>query len=694
VAAGPVPHALAGGLGGVGTVDMVSRGRGTGAPVRAPADASSVAVAEHAGAGGYGHPGAPAPARLMSISVPGRVVGAVAVASAVLAVVLKHVLFTHLSIDNDEALYRLEAQTLLSGHLLPAAPHPAGSYAPWLAAVRDGHYVLKYTPILPGFLAASLFVTGGFSAALGLVAAGAVVVTYLLGVEVLGDRRTAAAAAALFAASPLVVVQSALLLPYLPVAVLLELAVYGLLRALRRARPGPLVGAGLATGLAADVRAYDTLLFLAPVLVWVVVTHGHRVWWVLRWVGLGLLPPAGILLASNQAATGSPFRLPFAYLESQDKLGFGVRRLYPTDRGRHFGLVQGLSGVGNHLFLLAGWGFGGAVLFILAAVAVCRRRVGGPGLALAAGAGAFLVGYLAFWGAWNAADVWGGVRYVGPFYVLPVLIPLVLLGARGLADLAAARPRTTVLALTAAVAASAVALAVALPADATFTTHDRGLAALLAGRPGRPLVLVDIDPPFLMHPSAMVANPPALDGRILYAVARGASDLDVVADHPSRQAYTLRITGTWNRTPDARSVAQLERLTRVDGKSVTFDVAARPPSGSSAARLAEDDGGVRRSYPLGPAGVSRLGMTLDAGGFQLSGTMGPPTVRATAPTGDHSVWLGLYATDRLSGKEHLVDQMMIAVRPAAGGSISVLAPAGTVGVVGTNAPPALDARLR
>ena len=59
--------------------------------------------------------------------------------------------------------------------------------------------------------------------------------------------------------------------------------------------------------------------------------------------------------------------------------------------------------------------------------------------------------------AWNADDLWGGVRYIGPFYVMPVMLPIVLCGARGLVDLWNARRSAGALAGVATVAATGCA---------------------------------------------------------------------------------------------------------------------------------------------------------------------------------------------------------------------------------------------
>ena len=72
--------------------------------------------------------------------------------------------------------------------------------------------------------------------------------------EVLADRRVAALAAVLWALSPLTIVQSALLLPYLPFVVLLMLAVLGVLRGLRLSRTAPLAWAGLLVVLGVSVE--------------------------------------------------------------------------------------------------------------------------------------------------------------------------------------------------------------------------------------------------------------------------------------------------------------------------------------------------------------------------------------------------------------------------------------------------------
>jgi hypothetical protein len=651
-------------------------------------------------------------ARLAAVSREGWYVAALAVLAAVVAVLVKYLLFPYLSVNNDEALYRLQAQTLASGRLFPVAGNPTASFAPWLAIARHGHYVLKYTPFVPALFALSLLVTGAFGPGLAVIAAAAVVVTYRLGLALFGDRRVAAVAATLFTASPLVVLLDGMLLAYLPTLVLVELAVLGLLRGVDAARAGAadrrgwrdprgwaLAGAGLSAGVAGTVRPYDVLTLLSPLVVWAVVTTRGGRWW-LAWRALaGMVPPAALLLAFDAAATGSPFRLPFTYLESEDKMGFGVRRLYPTDIPHHFTFLDGLSSVGLHLLLLGGWACGGVVLLGCAIAAVVRRRTGGAANALGGGALLFLAGYVAFWGAWNAAYLWGGIRFLGPFYVLPVLAVLVQLGARAESGPRRGEVHQPAGAGVVCAGLTGVVLATAIPTNLTLTQHDRDLARIVAALPGRPLVFLSVDPEYVMHPTSQAANPPALDSRVLWAVtAGGAADGAVLAHNPGRTPYLLRIPPLYNKTAGAAAGARLERLEPRTGASVTLDVtidAAARPTRSARLIVSTDAGDL--AYPIDPAHTLHARLVITATGATLeglttaNGLVAPPTrlhVRRPPGTrdGNRLVGLVLYETPVSANRQQFVDREL-APTVVSHGRVTVLAPTAVVGATPERQPP-------
>ncbi len=666
--------------------------------------------------------------RLAAVPGAARYVAVLAVLSAAAALALRHTVFPLLSVNNDEGIYLLHARTLAEGRLFPPAPHPAQSYLPWLGTVVDDHYVLKYTPFVPAVFAASLFVAGSIDPALAVIAAVAVVVTYLLGVELSGSRRVAALSATLLALSPLVLLQSAMVLSYLPALVLLQATVLGVLRGRRSHHAPPLVGAGVALGVAAAVRPYDVVLLLAPFALWLLASCAGRRWWLLRWLLCGLAVPVVIVLLTNAAATGNPLRLPFALLEPDDRIGFGRRRLYPAD-GRHdFGFTEGLSSVGDHLWLLGGWAFGGVVLAVAALAAGVRRRLSGPAAMLGLGGLLFLIGYVGFWGAWNAAELWGGIHYVGPFYMVPVLIPLVHLGASGSAWGAAAlvaRGRRLGLAVLVPVVAAVVALTIVVLAAAvrdnlTLTGNDRDLRAMMRRLPRRPLVFVAANPAFLGHPTPVTANGPDLDDPVLYAIARGNDDLIVAADHPERPAYLLRLAPAYDQSPGSSSTARVERLAVRTGDRVAATIAVSPgatPRGARSARLVLTAGRTRLSIPVDPRAATSLTVTVDADGLDADdvdlddsqparpGTArrspARPTTTVVRNGRGTSVTVTLYATDR-QGRERGVDQQILPVRlagaraaPDPGGepAVTVLGSVGQVDEIGTGARPPLRITL-
>ena len=570
-------------------------------------------------------------------AIPVAVAG-LALLSAVAAVLLSDTVFPHLSVDNDEPIYRLHADALAHGELFVPAPPIPDAYRPWLAAIRGDHYVLKYSFLYPALLAASEVVSGGSWLALGLVAGGVVTMTWLLALEILQDPKQALLAAALVALSPVVLVQSALLLSYMPTLLLLLTFAWGVLRGVSTGRHRVLVLAGLAWGLAFAMRPYDALLFGAPIVLWVTFRRSGPRPSVRAMLAFAAPTTVGVacLLAWNHASTGSPLRLPFAVLEPDDTLGFGVRRLYPTDTDHHFGLGEGLSGIVRHGLLLAWWVAGGAVLLVLAVAAVVRPSARGAARCLAVTAILLPLGYVAFWGPWNASVLWGGTRYVGPFYLLPVVVPLAVLGARGLVELLRMRRASGVAAGVAIVATAAGAMVVIVDDNRSITRYHQMVVDVVAGPGGSPkLVFAALPTPFLMHPVPVVANRWDLSGPVVYALARGDGDLDVARLHPGRALYHL--------DPQAREQPEegllsprLEALVHMkEAARLELGLVARWAASADPVELVVVAGGRARAYPLDPA-VGEVHGRLDVspGGAEVAGREAAAEWReAGAPAG-------------------------------------------------------------
>jgi hypothetical protein len=614
---------------------------------------------------------------------PARLVTALSLLSAVVAVVVSRLVFPSLSIDNDEAIYRYQAQALAHGHLFPPAPNPPASFTPWLAAIVDHHYVMKYTPLMPGFLAASLRLTGSYSPILALIAAAMVTMTYLLAVEVLDNRRVAVLAAAMMAASPLIIVQSGTLLAYLLSLVLLEIFAWSVVRGVRTDRMPLLALAGLAIGLSVVLRPFDAVLFGLPLLVWALFARRRQSRSVLRgiaWMAGGAVLPVAGLLAFDVAATGSAFTLPFGFLESKDAIGFGVRKLFPTDTGRTFTFGDGVDAVATHLWLLGGWAFGGLVTAPLTVWTLLRRRLRGPGAALVASGVLLAVGYIGFWGSWNAANLWGGVHYVGPFYLLPLLIPFTLGGALGLVHLLQWRRLAGVVAVVVSLAVSGYALWGAIQDNGTFNDQDQRIAALLGSQGPQPLYFVAVQPPFLLHPTSLLDNGASLGQGRIYAVASGNDDLTVLAEHPDHPPLLVHVSGFFQYSPHARWTLWTQRLEPRQATTMRFALQLAAPRKGTRMRLVMTWAGLRQTYDIAP--YDRLaGLVITAQGAELVGRT-PTSVTRVPPGG--ALGLELDSTAG-KGRKAVTTRMDVQRFPArvSGDQINLLAPGPITGTVET-----------
>lgn len=508
---------------------------------------------------------------------PALAVASLALAAAVWAVAASALFLPRLSDNGDEAVYLLQAESLRAGHLFPPAPQPAGAFLPWLSKPAGDHFVTKYTPVFPGFIALSHGVFGSARAALALTAAGAVVACYCLAREVLGRRRDAAVAAAFLAGSPLFAIQSATYLSYLFNAALLMGFAAAFLTGVRRRTRGALALAGLLLGLAVFARPFDAVLFAAPLLVWWG-WSGRRE---LRrrlgeagWVALGALPPLAAMAVYFHLATGSPLRPPFTFVGPEDTLGFGPKRMYAGMPYVDFTPGRALVAFGRLVVLTGFWGFGGLLLIGLAVTGyrTVRDRPGRWLLVVAAGVP---IGYAFFWGSFSSSE-WGGPWRFGPFYWLPVLIPGSILAAAGFARLRRWDR------LVARIVAGGMAVVSAFVVVRAFAEHrqygavrDRLYAAPLAAAADLDRALVFLPPldgPYLLQPFSLARNA-TFDGRVVWAIDRGPrKNLDVVRRLRDRTPYRV-LPGATDRVP-----SRLQRLGVVNGRLVPHRPSEqRPP---------------------------------------------------------------------------------------------------------------------
>ncbi|SDN77053.1 hypothetical protein [Geodermatophilus sp. DSM 45219] len=511
------------------------------------------------------------------------------------AVLTNLALFPLYSLNRDDSVYVALARLLQTGAVTLPADHDA--FRPWASAVVGDRIVLKYAPPWPAVIAAGDWLTGSPRAALAVSAAAAAVLVALLAAEVLRDRVAALTAGALFALSPVVLVQSGTYLPYLSALALGLGAAVLLLSGARLGSTPRLVLAGAVAGVAAFARPFDALLTVAPFGLAVLLARDRgglsRVGVVWR-VAAGALPVLALTLVYNAAVVGGPLRLPFTVTGPQDTFGFGERGVFP-EYTVEFTPADGVAGLLTNLVGTPGWVAGGLVLVALAVLGLLRSR--GPGRwAVAALAVVVPLGYLPFWGPWAMSTQWDGLALFGPFYWLPVVVPLVVLGAAGLVRVAR-RNRPAAAGL---VVVMAVLTALAVPGPVAghraVSGQYRAVQQVVAD--------ADLDDALLFLPrrgdlgfvssTPFLENDPSLRQPVLYAEQRGGADLALAERFPGRSLHRL--------SEDADAPPVVEPLQVDAGPQVTLRLRLTAPAGRPDAVAYLTAGDRTREQPLPPSG--------------------------------------------------------------------------------------------
>ncbi len=567
------------------------------------------------------------------------------------ALVVRAVVYPAMSWNRDEATYLWQVRALRAGQLLTTTGGAPHFFQPWLTGIRGGQFFSQYTLGWPGVMLVADLLFGSSAAAMVWGTMLAVLGTYVFTREVTRDRTLALVTAALMLASPMVITQSGVYLGYLfslGVGLLFGAA---LLAGLRRSRPWLFVAAGALLGVLFITRPFDAVL-------WALAMGGYGIFTTWRqwprqvraaaWVCAGFVPFLVITLIHNRIVTGSFTQFPFTAKEPLDKFGFGYRRLMPGIPGIDYTVGQAVRGTWVNGFFLPQFLVGTYLGLALAAVGLWRRRRDRTTLLLLAMMVVFPLGYFMFWGNRLAS----GFAYLsGPVYFLPLFVPLCIGIATALLALWRRR-RGLVIGL------CCLGVVATVPFLYDKSAMNRRISEAQVpwehstdSLPGKPLVIVRDSGPYLLHFNPFSQNGPDLDGRVLYAVDRGAKSFDLLDRYPNRTPYLQRSSNPKFDDALHHSDAQPPKITLVpikvlSGGAITLKVQVRNPTNAPAVVVMLEVGNRVDQKTLAPSGsgdgVYQTEWTLVPGGVAAPGdsrvpVAGEGSVLVTAMRGADAV---------------------------------------------------------
>jgi len=287
------------------------------------------------------------------------------------------------------------------------------------------------------------------------------------------------------------------------------------------------------------------------------------------WIAAGFVPLALVMAAYNAYITGSPTTFPIEAADPLNTFGFGTKRLMFGAPEIAFSKHASFDAIGQNFRSAPAFVFGGfaGIALALAGIYLARRRP--ATYALLGLVATFTFGYFFYWGIALMAT---GAPLFGPQYYLPMIAPMVVLGAT---TLVAIWNRQRIVAGVLAIVL--VALSVNYFKDkihmnrvlaVLWYEHQHDAYERFDGT--NALVFVPNIDPFLLTDLPFAANNRSLTGEKLYAVDRGPENVEYLA-RSDRTPY--RLFTTFRDDPnsdDLRTESAVKRLRLERGPQMTL----------------------------------------------------------------------------------------------------------------------------
>ncbi|MEX1217145.1 MAG: hypothetical protein WEA11_01340 [Acidimicrobiales bacterium] len=483
-----------------------------------------------------------------------KVVAFLAVVAAILSLFIGHAFFENLSLNNDEAVYVLNAQMFQQGNLSLSASEHGDAFRPWMSgSVGDDRLVLVPQPTLPALMALSDTLFGTMRIALAAIAAAAVLSIYALTNALLRNPRIGVVAAGCFVLSPLFIVKSAMFVSYVLAVTLAATSLAFATRGIDRRTAGRpyrswIVAAGLFEGLLLWTRPLEGIVLAVILFLWCLLRSPS-----LR-VGLQTVAVIGLLsipavvgaLVYNALTTGDPFTFALWTLGGNGSFGFGYRAITESSKYVYVGVSEAWLALRVNLRAFPHWIWGGVVSVPIAAWGAWKLWHSARDVfwLLAAQSVLYPLVYFFYYGNYL---IIGGRNFYGPHYYLGLLIPAMIFLAVALCDIA---KRNRVL-LSGVLLAMLLGVAIEVPDKVRVNSEARDAIArevdlidATVNGPSIVLIPVGIDGPYILHPWGALSNPPRLDSERLFAVDLGSRNVELFSRFPERRFYRFDIMQT------------------------------------------------------------------------------------------------------------------------------------------------------
>ncbi len=347
--------------------------------------------------------------------------------SLVLIILFVNVVFKQTHITDDELVYDLQARILKEGKFYAEPPPVADSFDTWFV-ITEGKYTGKYTIGHPLLIMIGM-VLGSPYALTVLLSGLLILIIHRITLLLYNNNALALLAGFLLLISPLYILTSSTLLSHTTSAFFLGLFMLSFLLAdNNNTSPGKRflfsIMAGFSIGYCVNVRPLTAVGFgilFALILLAHLIRKRPGTIRIIAGMVIGFLPVIMFTLWYNKIITGSRLEFPFHYYNPGERLGFGAM----LSEGHYIHTpMKSLVNLAVSVARMNAFLLGFPVSLIFAAIVLFTRTLH-PGDRLCLGiVVAFCFTYLFYHSP--------GISDTGPVYYYELIIPLIILTARGM----------------------------------------------------------------------------------------------------------------------------------------------------------------------------------------------------------------------------------------------------------------------